>query len=145
MARKRLFSDVESLENIEEPIPNPSIHSMITAISPVKKECASNYWDATFEDESKSFRLIGFTCSQHKVVSEFMTTKTPVRLEDCEIKPARRGNKMEVILKRPTKIPHLQKNSAFLILNINEQSHNSSHLTNWKILTLLKLCQSISR
>ena len=33
-----------------------------------------------------------------------MTTKQPIKLEDCEVKQARRGTKMEVMLKGSTKI-----------------------------------------
>ena len=49
-------------------------------------------------------RLVGFNPSQQKVMKEFMDAKSPIQLSDCQLKEARRGNQMEVLLKGSTKL-----------------------------------------
>ena len=48
--------------------------------------------------------MVGFSSSQQKCLDGFLENREPIQLTDCEVKKARRGEDMEVLLKSSTKI-----------------------------------------
>ena len=54
--------------------------------------------------EKSTVRLVGFRKSQQSKIQRFMDKQQPIQLDDCEIKKARRGPRMEIMLKGSTAI-----------------------------------------
>ena len=117
MARKRLFEEIEELDKIQNPTSNVTIHGIVTSLSPIKKGRSSNYFDGSLSDGSAKIRLIGFNSSQQKTMKQLMENKEAVQLQDCEIKQARRGDKMEVMLKGSTQV--LKSPKKFDVSNLD--------------------------
>ena len=78
-----------------------SIHGVISSLSPIKKGCKSN---CTISDGKSKVRLVGFNPLQRTRMKILMDKKQAVKLEDCEVRHARRGQNMEILLKGSTKI-----------------------------------------
>ena len=60
-------------------------------------------------DNKARARLVGFELSHRQELSDFMDKKVPIKLDDCEIKNAFRGSKMEIVLKGSTTITQSAK------------------------------------
>ena len=56
-------------------------------------------------------RLVGFNSKHRRTMGDYMDKKEAIQLSDCEIKKARRGEKMEVVLKGSTTISGSPKKS----------------------------------
>ena len=97
MARKRPL-ELEKLDEIENPLSSATIHGVVTSLSPIMKGRSINYFDGTPSDDTAKLRMVGFNASQWKIIKEFMDNKAPIQLSDCQIRQARRGNKMKVML-----------------------------------------------
>ena len=102
MARKRPIEEV--LDKLENPASNVTVHGIVTSLSPVKKGRNSNYFDGSLCNGTAKVRMIGFNQSQQKVMKQLMDDKQAVQLQDCEIKQARWGEKMEIMLKGSTQV-----------------------------------------
>ncbi len=102
--QKRTFKEVDTLDSNSTPISSANIHGVVTSLSPVKKGKTTVYFDGTVSDGASKIRLVGFSSKQRKVMEDFMSKRQPVKLSDCEIKQARRGDQMEVLLKGNTSI-----------------------------------------
>ena len=105
MAQKRTYKEafeVPSLDSIDKPMSNANIHGVITSLSPIKKGRNRNYFDATLSDGTAKLCLVGFNSKQQSTMTDLMQKREPVQLSDCQIKPARRGHDMEVMLKNTT-------------------------------------------
>ena len=101
MSHKRTISDIHNFEGIEEPAASASLHRVSTSLSPIKKGRTCNYFDGTVNDGMSKLRIVGFTSKQQKAINA-LSEKKPIELKDCKIKPARRGQGMEVMLKSTT-------------------------------------------
>lgn len=88
-----------SIGAIEALTPTATMHAVISSLSPVKKGHTSNYSDGTLVDDSGSIRFVRFSPMQLQTLKR---KRKPIRLPNCEIKQARRGTKMEVMLKSST-------------------------------------------
>ena len=104
MARKRQFHEIEDFDSVEQPIPSASLHGIVTSLSPLKKGVKSAYFDGTVSDGTSKLRVVGFSTKQQKLMEDFMVKKQPIQLTDCEVKRARRGDQMELLLKTTTAI-----------------------------------------
>ena len=129
MSRKRQLHEVLDLDGLQEPIANASVEG-ITSVSPIKKGKTSNYFDGTVTDSTAKVRLVGFTASQQKKVNEYMTQNQPIKIENCEIKRAQRGNKSEVMLKGNTKIGDSPKKFAVSSLQYKDDTPTTITLSN---------------
>ena len=49
-------------------------------------------------------RFVGFDSKQQKTMSDMLTKKRAIEIKNCEMKPSRRGDKMEILLKSDSKI-----------------------------------------
>lgn len=99
----RLPAEVNELRSIK-PATKISIHAMVTALSPLKKGRTCNYFDAFISDETERTHVVGFSGSQRRLLNQFMESREPVLIQDCQVKQARRGDKIEILLKGSTKI-----------------------------------------
>ena len=100
------ISELRSTENAAAKI---TVHGMMTALSPLKKGRSCNYFEGFISDETDKTRVVGFSSSQQRVLSEFMENKQAVMIQDSQAKLAHRGDKIELLLKGSTKIKASQK------------------------------------
>jgi len=126
-ARKRLFDEVDNFDSIDKPVSSANIHGIVTSLSPVTKGRKSVYFDGTVSDGASNIRLVGFNSKQQKRMEDFMSKRQPVQLTDCEIKQARRGNKMEILLKANTTIGESPKKIE--VLSVEFKDHTPSLVT----------------
>ena len=109
MARKRTIEEVEKLQDLDKPLKNASVHGIVTSLSPIKKGRTCSYFDGTLTDSSDKIRFVGFGGSQQRIMSDYKERSLTINLDDCEVKPARRGSKMEIMLKGSTTLTNSPK------------------------------------
>ena len=91
-------------------IPIAIVYGVLTSISPVKKGRKQNYFKGTVCDESSTLRLLGFNTKLQKQMSDMMSKKKAIKINNCEITPSRRGEKIEILLKSDSSINESTKN-----------------------------------
>lgn len=101
--------DIQELQQLEKPIPKANVEGVITGLSPTKKGRNSTFFDGTLSDGRAKTRMVGFSSLQQKSLDGFLGKRETIQLTDCEIKKARRGDEMEVLLKSTTKITKSSK------------------------------------
>ena len=69
----------------------------------MKKGHKQNYFEGKLSDGANKLWFVGFETKQQKKMSVMITKKS------CEIKPSRRGNKMEILLKLDSSVNESQK------------------------------------
>ena len=109
MAKKRLFDEVDKLDNLSKPICNPTLRGVVASVSPLIKERTCNYFKGFITDGTSKLRVVGFNPGQQKTIKQFMHTKETLQLTDCTVKQACRGNSMEILLKGNTEIKESPK------------------------------------
>ena len=104
--RKRKLEELEvdEVESLDETLSTACVHGVISTLSPIKKGCKSNYFDGSVSDGKSNIRLVGFNPSQRIRMKNLMKNKQAVKIDDCEVRHARRGQSMEILLKGSTKI-----------------------------------------
>ena len=60
MACKRKLEGFENMSDVSYPSPNAKIHSVISALSPMKKSRSCSYFDGEITDGKACMRLFGF-------------------------------------------------------------------------------------
>ena len=103
-SRKRPAPELDDYTDITEPFQTANLHGVLKTLSPVKKGKTCRYFDGVLTDGTSTMRLVGFRQDQQKRLITFSENKTPVSLQDCQIKVSRQGNQMEALLKNGTKI-----------------------------------------
>ena len=102
LKRKLEFSDVSS---VEQPMDSACVHGVVSFVSPTKvSQRGSDYFNGTPSDGNATIKLVSFKGAQQAEMKELMERKQAVVLDDCQIKKAKRGSNMDVILKRTTAI-----------------------------------------
>ena len=103
MAKRKL--ELEDLEKTD-PVPHASLHGVIKSLSPIKKGKKSDFFEGKcyFNNKSHPSRFVGFSPRQHDTLKKIKEEKKPVHFDDIEITNARRGDKMEFLIKSSTKI-----------------------------------------
>ena len=97
MAKRKL--EIEDVEDMKEPVPTASVHGIIQTISPIKKGQSSDYFEGKFLFNDHSQKFVGFKKHQQTKLKQLMDEHQPVHLDDCEVKKAKRGNSMNILLK----------------------------------------------
>ena len=121
LKRKHEELEVDKVESLDEPLSSAHIHGVISSLSPIKKGCKSNYFDGSVSNGKSKVRFVGFSPSQRTRMTHLMEKKQPIQLNDCEARPARRGQKMEILLKGSTKISVSPKKFDFSNIFIEEE------------------------
>ena len=85
-----------------KPMSSAALHGVVPSLSPLKRAHLLYYLDGTITDGSKKVRVVGFNPGQQKAIKQFMDSKQSVQFSDCEVKQARRGESMEILLKGTT-------------------------------------------
>ena len=61
--RVKKSEEVDEVESLDEPLSSAHIHGVISSLSPIKKECKSNYFDVSLSDGKSKVRFVGFSPS----------------------------------------------------------------------------------
>ena len=87
-SRKRPAPELDNYADITEPLQTAKLHGVLKILSPVKKKegKTSKYFGGKFTDGTSTIRLVGFRQDQQKQLTTFSENKTPVSLQDCQIK-----------------------------------------------------------
>ena len=96
---KRTLEEVENFDNLEKGIASASVHGVLTSLSPVKKGRKQNYFEGKLSDGSSKLCFVSFDSRQQKKMSDMLMKKRAIEIKGCEIKPSRRGDKMEILTK----------------------------------------------
>ena len=105
--RKLEFSDIAS---VEQPVDSASVHGVVSFVSPIKvSQRGSDYFNGALSDGKATIKLVGFRGAQQAKIKELMEREQAVVLDDCQIKKAKRGSNMELVLKRTSAICYSPK------------------------------------
>lgn len=108
-SKKRKFSEIEQIDDVNGPLPNSCIHGAITSLSPIKPGRKSAYFDGVLADDTSKIRFVGFEPLQQKKLVNLQQQNVPVQIDNCEIKTARQGEGYEVMLKSSSQIKEFPK------------------------------------
>ena len=111
-SRKRQIHEVDKYDNIKELRSSVMNDGAVTTLSPVKKGKRSVYFDGTLTDGTSHIRVVGFNPDQQHKLSSYFDEKEPARLINCEFKPTREGNTMQIMLEKFTEITSSTKKIA---------------------------------
>ncbi len=85
---------------IEEPSTHVSLEALLAQVSPIK----NRRFVGELVDEKSSIRLVGFDPVNQAKLEELSQQKLPILLENCDVQYNKFTKKLEVIVKRYTKI-----------------------------------------
>ena len=128
MAKKKLFDEVDKLDDLSNPICNATLHGVVASVSPLQKRRTCNYFEGFITDGSSKVRVVGFNPGQQKTIKQFMDTKQTLQLTDCEVKQARRGHSMVILLKGNTDIKKSPKKFNLSKLDLNDETPSNIKL-----------------
>ena len=107
MAAKRKlteeFDSVSTATSTESAI----IHGVVASVSPMKPGKRAKFFEGKLTDGTRPMRMVGFRSHQQNQLATYHAK--PVALHDCEVKPARQSQELEVLMKSNTRIqssPH---------------------------------------
>ena len=104
MAKRRMCEEANSLDEVNSPVANVTVHGAVTAVSPVKKGKRSIFFDGMLADHTARVRLFGFDSFQQRKLDELHQRRLPAEISDCEVKRSRYHEGFEVMLKNSSKI-----------------------------------------
>ena len=82
------------------------VHGMISSLSPMKTNQSGSvkYFSGNITDGKSDMRFVGFDAKQQQTLEEFGTKEESVTLVNCEVKPSRWGDQLEVLMGRNTTV-----------------------------------------
>ena len=90
---------------MEESTDSASVHGVVTLISPVQKsKRGTKYFNARLSDGLTMRKVVRFKEAQHAKMKDSMEKQESICLDDCQIKKAKQGLDMEILMKRTTTI-----------------------------------------
>ena len=100
---KRKLTDLEAGEfddvSSARPSPNASLHGMLANLSPMKKGKQVPFFEGKLTDGTKHIRIVGFQPDHQKRLASFYEKGDSVALRNCELKPGRQSDELEIIMK----------------------------------------------
>ena len=120
--QKRLYEDIDDFDELNEPVPNASIHAAVMSLSPYKKGKNESYFDGTLTDGTQKIWMIGLK------LSSYQESQHPIILNNCEIKKSRQGDQYKILLKKFTNITESPKKIE-IPQNVPEDSSTSISVT----------------
>ena len=148
MAKRKL--ELDDLDSISELIPHASIHGVIKSLSPkMKKGKKGHYYEGKvyFSDKSSPSCFLEFVPKHLDALHKIKAEKQPVHFDDIEVAKARRGSKMEVIVKSSTGIiqsPKKYDQEVFAeeVNTIDQLKRREKITLNIKVLQILRIGKS---
>ena len=80
MAKKRLFDEVNKLDDLSKPICNATLHGIVASVSPLKKGRTCNFFEGFITDGSSKVCVVGFNPGQQMAIKQFMDSKEALQL-----------------------------------------------------------------
>ena len=97
--KKREYSDLSSCD----PCDDAHLHGIVTSLSPMKKSKSNcSYFEGVIADSKGSMRVFGFDSTVHRRLAE--VKEESIEISQCEIKKSRRGESLEVLMKKNMEI-----------------------------------------
>ena len=95
------FDDVAYVVNAS---PNAKIHAVVMIVSPLKKGRTCSYFDGEISDGQAKMRVFGFDSGVRRKLLDYEGKEDAVMLSHCEVKRARQGDELEVLVTKFTKV-----------------------------------------
>ena len=121
--RKLLIDDFDNLLSVTHTSTNAKVRGIVTVVSPMKKGKTCKYFDGELADDKARIRLFGFNNNVRQKLLEHHRNKDSIIIRKCEVKHARKGDKLEVMLAKQTEIDNCS--NTFVV----SQEDNISCLT----------------
>jgi hypothetical protein len=103
-SKKRNRSNVVNVSDISNTSSNATVGGVVTVLSPMKKSRSCPFFDGKISDGRSSMRLFGFDPNARDILANYNQTKQPVVLGNCEIKPSRLSEDLEIFVTRKTEM-----------------------------------------
>ena len=104
----RIFDSMNEAAETE----SASIEGVVACISPMKTGKGAAYFEAKLTDGAAQMRVVGFQGSQRKRLVTFEEKGESVSLQNCQIKQARFGEDLEIMLKSSSRVEASPKKFA---------------------------------
>ena len=108
--RKASTADIKEIldfQEVTEPIDSVSVHAVVSDLCPkMKKGRFGEFFDGKVVDAQghSTMRFLGFNKTQFEHIKTLNQNMEPIQFINCQIQNAKRGPKLEVMLKTSTKI-----------------------------------------
>ena len=89
--------------------PNATINGVLTSLSPMKRSRSSSFFEGSITDGKASMRLYGFDSTVRRKLSHFMDATQSVVLDNCEVKPSRLNDNLELYVSPRTEMERSAK------------------------------------
>ena len=122
--------------------PNAKIHAVVESLSPMKKSKTCSYFDGHITDGKATMRVFGFDSGVRRKLVEFEDSKKAVALTNCEVKKARRGEDLEVLVTKKTEVEKSEK--VFEVKSVPAETKKMGKIIMLKELTGLAPFQVVS-
>ena len=105
------FEEFEDVSKVSCTSPNAKIHDVVDSLSPMRssKSSSCSYFDGEITDGKATMRFFGFDAGVRRRLVEFEDSKKAVTLTNCEVKRARRGENLEVLVSKKTEVEKSEK------------------------------------
>lgn len=127
MAQKRKLNEVDQfddLSTVTRTSLSAEIRGVVTAVSPMKKGKTCDYFNGELADNKARIRLFGFHDNVRQKLLEHQKKQDGVMIAKCEVKQARKGDKLEIMLGKQSEISDCTDT-----FNISEVEDKVSQLT----------------
>ncbi len=86
--------------------PNAKVHGVVSCVSPMKRSKTCSYFDGEVTDGKNTMRLFGFdgAAGVRRKLVEFEGKPQAISLSACEVKKARQGDRLEILVGKGTHV-----------------------------------------
>ena len=95
---KRLYEDIDDFDELNEPVPNASIHTAVLSLSPYKKGEMRHILMEPSQMGHEKYVLLDSALISRRNYHPIKRVSTPIILNNCEIKQSRQGDQYEILL-----------------------------------------------
>ena len=106
MAQKR-SSESLHVSSVTQSSPNATASGVLTSLSPMKKSKKASFFEGAISDGSASMRL--FDSGMRRRLANFEESREPVTIGNCEVKPSRVNNDLELLVKSRSEVERSDK------------------------------------
>ena len=102
-AKQKLTEEFDSASNVVL-TKSAIIHGVVASALPMKTGKRAKFFEGKLTDGTKMMRMVGFRSHQQNQLATYHADAKPVALHNCELKPARQSQELEVLIKSSTRI-----------------------------------------
>ena len=117
-------------------------------MSPMKHSVAGkSYFECQLADETSSLRVVGFDAAQQQKMAVHQQQDQAIIVENCEVKKARYGDSMEVVLKQATAVQcsprEMSASNSANVVALNDLSSLPDYNLVTVVIKVLKVYQKV--